>query len=755
MVGLPGCGKTTRALRDFPDYTRISQDEQGAHHFNLFKQAIDKSQNVIVDRCNHTKDQRSKYLDYAKASGYKTTLLVMQGSSIDDLIRAIGRREDHPTIKKDADNILDILATFKLQYQRPRNNEADEVWFNGLDKIFCLDMVEDCEWSRVFVVGDLHGMYDELTELLKKAGYKESEDVLLFAGDLIDRGPKIAHCIDYKGKYGTDSSLSVMGNHDYKFLRYLLGRNVNTKSIKETIEQTKHLNQEVLKKYFLSMPFMIRFRDDSYICHAGVDARYGIQNQSKDALMYTRELTMNGSTRPWYKFWEEYDRKEEIFFGHEVLDKIDVAKNCYAMDGGACFGLELRVAVCNTDGTKEFYTQKATRTYADHHLEKEADKKESKANMLEKYEEKVKLKLLNKKEYKNLVLYNYSPKCVYEKAWDETTRKARGIVFDKDTGELVGWSFDKFFNVNEMEETQVCNLPLKDGYDVYEKVDGSLVNLYYNDTQPEWIFSTRGSFESEQAKKAKAILAKTFEDYNAKEADKDFHLNEDDICKDYSYSFEVIYPSNRMNDGARLVIDYGNVECLVGLAIYNKHDKVKLPYNEAKQEFERLGFRAAKKFEKTLEEVIQLQKTLDCQHEGFVLVFTNGLMVKFKTEEYIRMNKILNSINLKSVWEVMENGLVPEKYMMSIPEEIREEVEGFKKELELAHTRVYIDAVDEQKHQLPPVKAGEEYNKTVGLFLRDNAYKFRHFRLIFPFLNKQEDVVHKLIKDIIKPKMGE
>lgn len=41
--------------------------------------------------------------------------------------------------------------------------------------------------KRIFVVGDIHGCFDELIELTEKVGLKE-EDVLISLGDIVDRG---------------------------------------------------------------------------------------------------------------------------------------------------------------------------------------------------------------------------------------------------------------------------------------------------------------------------------------------------------------------------------------------------------------------------------------------------------------------------------------------------------------------------------------------------------------------------------------
>ena len=53
-----------------------------------------------------------------------------------------------------------------------------------------------------------------------------------------------------------------------------------------------------------------------------------------------------------------------------------------------------------------------------------------------------------------LSLYKYSPSCTYDKAWNKTNMRCRGIVFDTSTGAIVCRPFNKFFNLNERPSTK-------------------------------------------------------------------------------------------------------------------------------------------------------------------------------------------------------------------------------------------------------------------------------------------------------------
>ncbi len=68
---------------------------------------------------------------------------------------------------------------------------------------------------RHLVVGDLHGRFTTLTELLEKANYAPQNDILLSVGDLIDRGPRSVEVVDF---FAAPNRYAVRGNHEQMVL---------------------------------------------------------------------------------------------------------------------------------------------------------------------------------------------------------------------------------------------------------------------------------------------------------------------------------------------------------------------------------------------------------------------------------------------------------------------------------------------------------------------------------------------------------
>lgn len=90
------------------------------------------------------------------------------------------------------------------------------------------------------VVGDVHGCFAELQKLVRKLGYGEQGTHpqgrrLIFAGDLIDRGPASLPALEWVlDRVDDGRALLVASNHDDKLRRWLLGNPVTISGGLET-----------------------------------------------------------------------------------------------------------------------------------------------------------------------------------------------------------------------------------------------------------------------------------------------------------------------------------------------------------------------------------------------------------------------------------------------------------------------------------------------------------------------------------------
>lgn len=73
--------------------------------------------------------------------------------------------------------------------------------------------------EKVFVVSDIHGMYDEFMELLKYWNREEQELVLL--GDYVDRGLQSKEVLGFVYEHMASGGTAIKGNHDQMLLDFL------------------------------------------------------------------------------------------------------------------------------------------------------------------------------------------------------------------------------------------------------------------------------------------------------------------------------------------------------------------------------------------------------------------------------------------------------------------------------------------------------------------------------------------------------
>lgn len=67
-----------------------------------------------------------------------------------------------------------------------------------------------------FIIGDVHGCFNELQQLLKKISFNPSKDKLWFTGDLVNKGPESYKTIRFI--MDLPNANSVLGNHDLHLL---------------------------------------------------------------------------------------------------------------------------------------------------------------------------------------------------------------------------------------------------------------------------------------------------------------------------------------------------------------------------------------------------------------------------------------------------------------------------------------------------------------------------------------------------------
>lgn len=215
------------------------------------------------------------------------------------------------------------------------------------------------------IIGDVHGCFDELVDLLAKLGYSIEGQAngampsgysvkppegrkAIFLGDLVDRGPKIPDVLRLvMGMVEAGRALCVPGNHDIKLMRKLRGKDVQiTHGLAESLEQ---LNLEPPEFRATVLEFIDELvshyvLDDGklVVAHAGMKEEMQGRGSGK-----VRDFALYGETTGEtdefglpvrYNWAAEYRGRAMVIYGHTPVPQPDWLNRTINIDTGCVFG---------------------------------------------------------------------------------------------------------------------------------------------------------------------------------------------------------------------------------------------------------------------------------------------------------------------------------------------------------------------------------------------------------------------------------
>jgi serine/threonine protein phosphatase 1 len=191
---------------------------------------------------------------------------------------------------------------------------------------------------RTIVIGDIHGCYDELLNLLAKVAISDA-DRLVSLGDIVDRGADSVKVYDFlKNRPNT---IVLMGNHERKHLR-----------------QTLSYGQEIVKLQFgdrydefltwtNNLPYY--YETESAICvHAAIENGIPIAQQKEEVLCGCTAGEKYLTKQYQNTYWSElYTGGKPVIFGHHVVgdEPLTIDRRVYGIDTGACHGGRLTAVI--------------------------------------------------------------------------------------------------------------------------------------------------------------------------------------------------------------------------------------------------------------------------------------------------------------------------------------------------------------------------------------------------------------------------
>ena len=223
----------------------------------------------------------------------------------------------------------------------------------------------------------------------------------------------------------------------------------------------------------------------------------------------------------------------------------------------------------------------------------------------------------------SLAIFNYS---ILGNFRDPIVQEARGIIIDLERLEVVCWPFRKFGNYTEGYADEIDWKSAR----VLEKVDGSIVKLWYDFSTSVWQFSTNKTIFASNA---------TVEDYPElcylsiiKRAENYKDIPFERLNKNNTYIFELVSPETK------IIVDYGKT------MLYHLGTRSNITGKESDED---ISIIKPMQYPLTsLEECVQLADKLNdktsgkIEREGFVVVDKNFNRIKIKSLDYIARHHV-------------------------------------------------------------------------------------------------------------------
>jgi len=311
--------------------------------------------------------------------------------------------------------------------------------------------------------------------------------------------------------------------------------------------------------------------------------------------------------------------------------------------------------------------------------------------------------------YPNLCHFKYS---MFESDFNhQECREARALILDEDDNwRIVAHGYNKFFNYSE----QLADTIDWSSARVYEKVDGTLIQMYFYDN--DWRVCTTGTPDGGQ-------FAELFWKQWHKQECCHPNLEEDRN----TFMFEYVSPETR------IVVPYPEPH------IYFHGVRVSDLEEDPQDAADYYGWNLVKSYPiNTLENVLKTAETFTPdQHEGFVVVDKNFNRIKCKSALYVAIHHLKSSMSEKSLLDVARKNESSE-LLVYFPD-LREKVESFKKQLEFLSKIIHRNCII---YLANSIENGNINRKKFAAFATSKE-SFYYSGCLFAMLDKKVQTPHE------------
>ena len=189
---------------------------------------------------------------------------------------------------------------------------------------------------RVFIVGDVHGCFDEFMMLLRKAKYHSKHHRLILLGDLINKGPDSFKMLSWVRSQKVEA---LMGNHELKFIK-AIESNLFLPLVLDRLKKNMGAKLDDWLNWMKKWPAYIE--EESFLAvHGGLVPGEHPSQSRKEYLLNIRYWDKKGKNMkdPTYPAWHDlYTGSKLVVYAHWAQQGLQIKNNSIGLDTGCVYG---------------------------------------------------------------------------------------------------------------------------------------------------------------------------------------------------------------------------------------------------------------------------------------------------------------------------------------------------------------------------------------------------------------------------------
>ena len=277
---------------------------------------------------------------------------------------------------------------------------------------------------------------------------------------------------------------------------------------------------------------------------------------------------------------------------------------------------------------------------------------------------------LKSRDYDKKVLIKYDQ--IASSMGIEEVQDCRGLVLEKGTWDIMCLSFRKFFNNAEGHAASID----WDTAHVLEKLDGSMIQVYYDWNKEMWFAATTGTAEGEGEVNNK--MGTTFNDLFWDTVKTKYGVNRSGtnrnakfkLSPDHIYVFELTTPYN-------IVVKPHGESSATLLTVRDRTTLKEIAYVTLKETSKNLGVPLVKAYDMNAGNAGVLVKTFEnmvWHDEGYVVVDANFNRVKIKNPAYVAVHHLKSKTSEHAIIDIVKTNEIDE-FIATFPDR-KVEIEG-------------------------------------------------------------------------------